>query len=293
MTLQRSDQPLNVEYVKEQFARQHGILMAALETIEDSVESAAMALRSIRDGKLYRVRYATFEEYCQQALGHSVNYGQKILRAADNLRAMSTVVLVENLKEPDTQQPLRLPTSESELRELGRLHDAHAQVEVVQQIKERHETVTTTTIRRAVNERLGKPEPPAGETCPACGKVYTYPVWHCAQCGAHPPAGATKCGPCEERKRAERSIAPVTAGQSLAQLAPPVIDVPAPAPAITEPPSLAEDALLISDVLSMMRRLAERDELAVLHAAESTGQMEALETATIALRDWLGEITRR
>jgi hypothetical protein len=64
------------------------------------------ALMQIRDGRLYRAEFRTFEDYCQKRWGWSQNYGKRLVDAS---------AVVGNLKS----LPIgRLPTTESQTRPL-------------------------------------------------------------------------------------------------------------------------------------------------------------------------------
>ena len=71
------------------------------------------ALEAIRDGKLYRAEYRTFEEYCQKRWGFCRDYAYKLIRAAE---------VVENV-----DNCLQGPLTESQARELGRIPEDRRQ----------------------------------------------------------------------------------------------------------------------------------------------------------------------
>lgn len=76
------------------------------------------ALMAIRDGRLYRVEYATFEEYCKQKWDMSRNYADRLIGAADVAEDLMPI-------------GVKLPTSESVLRPLTNL-EPEARREVFQ-----------------------------------------------------------------------------------------------------------------------------------------------------------------
>lgn len=61
--------------------------LAELEQVIDggaqAFISVGMALLEIRDSRLYREDFATFEDYCQKKWGFSRNYGHKLVRSAN------------------------------------------------------------------------------------------------------------------------------------------------------------------------------------------------------------------
>jgi hypothetical protein len=83
------------------------------ETITRGLETfmeVAVALLEIRDRRLYRGEYGTFEDYCQQRWGMTARRGQQLMAAAG---------VVEELKSD--QKGSELPQSERVARELGRV----------------------------------------------------------------------------------------------------------------------------------------------------------------------------
>jgi hypothetical protein len=50
------------------------------------------ALLEIRDSKLYRKEYGTFEEYCNKRWGWQRNYANKLIRAAEVVENLGTIV---------------------------------------------------------------------------------------------------------------------------------------------------------------------------------------------------------
>lgn len=46
--------------------------------------------REIRDSRLYREQYSTFEEYCRDRWGWSVRRGQQMMEAADTAAVVNT-----------------------------------------------------------------------------------------------------------------------------------------------------------------------------------------------------------
>lgn len=65
------------------------------------------ALAAIRDGKLYREKFATFEDYCQERWGFTGNYARRQIEAAEVIKNVPMGTL--------------LPTSERQARPLTRL----------------------------------------------------------------------------------------------------------------------------------------------------------------------------
>jgi hypothetical protein len=52
------------------------------------------ALMQIRDNKLYRVTYRTFEQYCKDRWGFNRDYANKLIRASDTYSNLDTTVSI-------------------------------------------------------------------------------------------------------------------------------------------------------------------------------------------------------
>lgn len=75
------------------------VVPSTLEACEQVIErglrsyvEAGLALAQIRDSRLYRERYTTFEEYCSERWGMSRPRAYQLITAAEQAREMSTVV---------------------------------------------------------------------------------------------------------------------------------------------------------------------------------------------------------
>ncbi len=81
--------------------------------VEESALRAAVALKEIRDSRLYRMTHGTFEEYCKERFGFVRSYSYQLIDAAitsDNIRKC--------LRDADI-----LPANEYQLRPLSKLKD--------------------------------------------------------------------------------------------------------------------------------------------------------------------------
>jgi hypothetical protein len=66
--------------------------LAELEIqIKDAFYRAGQALKEIRDWRLYRNHYATFEDYCQDKWEIARNYANKLIAASDVVQNLSTI----------------------------------------------------------------------------------------------------------------------------------------------------------------------------------------------------------
>jgi hypothetical protein len=107
------------------------------ERFSKGVQQAAESLLAIRDGRLYREDYATFEDFCRGELGktrHSVNY---IIKAGEVLKSL-----------PDDL--VTIVTKESQLRELSKA-PPEAREEIVRKVVSEGKP-TAAKIKEAVRE---------------------------------------------------------------------------------------------------------------------------------------------
>jgi hypothetical protein len=105
-------------------------LLALEETIEEGLRIFAdvgSALLQIRDGKLYRADFKTFEEYCQEKWG---------MERAHAYRLIDSAKVVENLKSSPIGDKLEPPTTEAQTRPLALLAPEQ-QVEAWQEATEK------------------------------------------------------------------------------------------------------------------------------------------------------------
>jgi len=77
------------------------------EGLKTFMDVGASLLR-IRDARLYRHDYSTFEEYCQKRWGMQRNYANKMIAASEVIQNLGTIVPI-------------LPTTESQVRPLTKL----------------------------------------------------------------------------------------------------------------------------------------------------------------------------
>lgn len=85
---------------KARFSQLDKIVTKAAKSFVD----AGLALREIKDDKLYLAKYDTFEEYCQSVLNISRQYANNLVRAG---RAVETIVSKEGLPAPENEAQVR------------------------------------------------------------------------------------------------------------------------------------------------------------------------------------------
>lgn len=98
--------------------------------------AVGQALLAIRDGKLYRADYKTFEDYCRQRWDFGRSRAYRLMEAAEVASDLS----------PNGQQ---MVTNERQARALA-LVPNHLREEVLQRVKDGDEEVTEQSVTRAV-----------------------------------------------------------------------------------------------------------------------------------------------
>lgn len=143
--------------------------LAELETvIERGLQTfieVGSALMEIRDSRLYRQLYATFEEYCQERWD---------LRKSRTYQLMDAAEVVENLKSSTIVElssgTIPLPVNEAQARPLAKL-----EVEMQRQVWQRAvETapqgrITARHVETVIREFQAAQEELDSFTCPRCG----------------------------------------------------------------------------------------------------------------------------
>lgn len=127
-------------------SRSETIALADCETrIERGMKTfleVGMALSAIRENKLYRISYETFEEYCSERWGFTGRRGRQLIEAAE----IGTVVPIEN---------------EGQARALGKVPEAE-RADVWREAVERTDGKPTAAAVREVHEERTRPTPSPG-----------------------------------------------------------------------------------------------------------------------------------
>lgn len=127
-----------------------GRLQECEATIEAGMRTfveVGTALLEIRDSRLYRTSFGTFEEYCRDRWGFNRTYAFYLIGSAE---------VVNNLNVHNCEH---LPATESQARPLSRL-EPQAQAEVWAQVVQEHgDKVTAAKVETAVFEHLARQEP--------------------------------------------------------------------------------------------------------------------------------------
>lgn len=159
--------------------------LSALEmTIEQGLQTfveVGNALMEIRDGRLYRAAFGTFEEYCRERWQRERRWAYQLIEAAQ---------VVENVRHGAHQ----IPTNERQVRPLVAL-SSEQQLEVWPLIVETapNGKVTASHVRLTVDNYLN-PDPyeahldaaladKSKPVCQSCGQVYDGP--RCSDCNPY------------------------------------------------------------------------------------------------------------
>jgi len=114
----------------------------------DSLAEVSKALRMIRDRRLYRAEYATFENYCLERWHYHRRRVYQLIDAGQVLENVHNCARIE-------------PQNEAQVRQLARLQTPDQQIQIWRQVIEQHgERVTAHAIKLLVNKiaRVSAPE---------------------------------------------------------------------------------------------------------------------------------------
>jgi len=101
------------------------------------------ALLEIRDNRLYKEFYSTFEDYCRERWGWARNYANKLISASEVVNNLGTIVPT-------------LPLTESQVRPLTQL-EPEQQRDVWDRVVSSGEKVTALRVREEVDRVINKP----------------------------------------------------------------------------------------------------------------------------------------
>jgi len=109
------------------------------------------ALKAISDGKLYRAKFKTFDDYCGQQWGLGKQYAYRLIDA---------YTVTETLKSEFEKSPIgdnRLPTNESQVRPLASL-ESKQQIKAWKQVLKncKDKPITGDEVKAVVAEMEGK-----------------------------------------------------------------------------------------------------------------------------------------
>lgn len=163
--------------------------LAAFETMIErgfkSFVESGKALAVVRDEKLYRASYKTFDEYCKERWGLERTYAHRLIESAAVVdRIVDKMLPIGNKIEGDVPLPVvQVPTTESQTRELAKVPEDE-QAEVWQEVVETTATPTAAVIKAVVEKRNTKKDDKVSvdKSLPNGGKVYRHdapmPEWY-------------------------------------------------------------------------------------------------------------------
>lgn len=129
---------------RTELARYEAVIEHGLGTFVE----VGQALLAIRENKLYRASYGTFEEYCQDRWGFNSPHARRLMRAAET---------VSNIESQNDPMGSFLPISERQTRPLTVLEperQREAWDRVIETAPEGR--ITTGHVQRVVNEMTGR-----------------------------------------------------------------------------------------------------------------------------------------
>lgn len=141
------------------------------------------ALTDIRDRRLYREQYGTFEDYCQGRWGIVASRARQLIGAAKTVTNVTQSV-------NGTISP---PSNEAQARPLTKL-PADEQPAVWQEAVETapNGKVTAQHVEETVKIHINRSK----YTCPVCQETFNIKVWHCPICNHHWQMHQTECSNC-------------------------------------------------------------------------------------------------
>ena len=125
-----------------------GRLFELERQVEESFYRAGIALKEIRDSRLYRITHPTFEEYCRERFGFERRYPYQLIDAA---------IVADNIRQCVRDAHI-FPTNEYQLRPLAKLKgDPAKQAEVWLRAVERAQGKQPTyeAVKETVQEIVG------------------------------------------------------------------------------------------------------------------------------------------
>jgi hypothetical protein len=122
-----------------------------LETrVDRALSEGWSALKQLRDRRLYRSTHKTFEEYAKERFGYNRAHAYRLISAAIVLENLS----VERQDEMSPNWRQKLPGSESQCRELGKLPSKQQLLAWEKVLEVSGDKAPTATVVRTVVEQL-------------------------------------------------------------------------------------------------------------------------------------------
>lgn len=126
------------------------------EKVEQGFSSAANALKEIKERKIYKDQYGTWENYLKDRWGYNRDWYYALIKASDvqeNVLQYNTLVVPE---DTERLKPLPLIHNQKQALELSTIKDVGNQLEVWEAVTDKYEPkeITAAKIREVKNEIL-------------------------------------------------------------------------------------------------------------------------------------------
>jgi len=175
------------EAEKQELQHHEEIIERGLNTFVD----VGNALLAIRDGRLYRAEFDTFEDYCRDRWG---------MKRAHAYRMIEAATVIDNLSPIGD----KLPATESQVRPLTSLEPDRQREAWTRAIETAPDSgITAAHVQSVVDEMLGKTVTnTAGsytvgnngvKTCHKCGQLWAADLDYCPYCHISPEARMALC----------------------------------------------------------------------------------------------------
>ena len=119
--------------------------------IDRAISESWLALKQLRDRRLYRSTHKTFEEYALERFGYNRAHAYRLINAAVVLENLSLTQIEDDLS-PNWRQ--KLPISESQCRELARLPSKQQPFAWDQVLEVSGDKAPTAKVIRSVVEQI-------------------------------------------------------------------------------------------------------------------------------------------
>ncbi|MUL39532.1 hypothetical protein [Gloeocapsopsis dulcis] len=142
--------------------------------VDRGIAQAWLALKELRDRRLYRSTHKTFEEYAKERFGYNRAHAYRLIEAAQVLENLSPIWRQDVLQ--DEMSPIgrqKFPNSERLCRELAKLPPNSQPIAWEKVLETSSDKAPTAKLVRGIVEQLQeKPLLQAKDFC-ACGDVFT------------------------------------------------------------------------------------------------------------------------
>lgn len=173
--------------------------LAQLEQHEATIErglktfvEVGTALLAIRDGRLYRAQFGTFEEYCAVRWGITRKHGNKLIAAAEVVNNISA----NGVELHNSSSPIGvIPSTESQARPLTKLEPEEQPIVWQRAVDTApNGKITAAHVQKTADEYNKQAEEYAAD---ADGYDWVDPdVWQCEKCGRDNKLWDDECGGC-------------------------------------------------------------------------------------------------